>query len=171
MAIGWDSVGRNEWYSRLFENMGMHYCDVVRVHMVMKDNKRKKQYEYNNSDEQKTKRAMCKNEKIRQMCSKAERDKQKGHQYGPSIALEAQETVDRPKKKQKICPLCGGLNHTTNRSTLCKKHGEYIKKKVVVGPTIAGGPALDDIPLSNVLECQERGEDDGESSSSKVDRR
>lgn len=132
LAIGGDSVGKEAFFSRLYDHLGMVYNNKLKEQMRRRDRAREIQHIHQSSEEVKRKEAKKRNNMIRQLFKKSERDTNSGREYHPGIAIECQEE-QRPtaKTKEEPCQHCGLLGHQTKTSKYCQKHHEYTPPKAV----------------------------------------
>lgn len=168
IAIGVDSVGKERYYERLCERLGLDYWLEFREQMKRRDRRRKVQRNYRSSDVVKKRAAKNRNDLIKELCQTGLKDRRKGREYRPGIALESHQIIGQ-KRKERTCPHCGEVGHTTKRSKFCKKHHEYTPPEATNGDKVAGGSALDDIPLGDGLPAVAAQKEVNTSSSSMVD--
>jgi hypothetical protein len=132
LALGIDSLGYQEYYRRLFIELGLDMTPVTRTQHVRIDSKRDYHSAYVQRPEVKRRRFQDRVDKVSTQNEKLLQDKQKGLIYesgmaGPVVpngnGNEEAAAEEAPAKRKSyyhaICPACKKKGHTTVRSINC----------------------------------------------------
>jgi hypothetical protein len=128
LALGIDSLGYQEYYRRLFIDLGLDMTTVTRTHHIQINNKQNFHSAYVQRPLVKRRRFQDRVEKVLDQNNKLQKDKKKGLVYesriaGPTVPEpEAEAAAPANKKKSYyhvICLVCKRQGHTTKKSMNC----------------------------------------------------
>jgi hypothetical protein len=152
MAIGIKSLGMEDYFTRLYNKLGIELTANVKHYLFMKGRNRNKRLNKAKTKEQKrlVKKRHFLDLKKNEALAKHERTKRDGtYKSGQNMDLEGDDDETAPPRKKKsrnaaICPSCGLKGHMTRRSKACL----HYKGKVVTA-------AVTTATTATTLQCTE----------------
>jgi hypothetical protein len=125
LAVSIDSLGFEEYYNRLYPDIGVTMSTATQQFFKQHDRKRKSDRDHERKPAYKTKRARRRLEKIQTAWKKEVQDKQQGHTYqprmgAPKVARKNGEVADvNGNGSIKLCSACGNCGHQRRTSKKC----------------------------------------------------
>lgn len=156
MAISIQSLGYDEFYFRLFRELGLD-VDCLSEHRFSQSQKaRKYRIEQSKLAKNKRKRKVTTYKKVSEYFAKLKEDRAKGNEYAPSVAMPAPTIDDNEEQQQpnavtvkRQCPHCGVYGHVTMRSAKCL----YYEGRVVNSATETDETASKSVAGSVADDC------------------
>jgi hypothetical protein len=123
-----DSLGFEEYYRRLYLEVGVTMSGVTKDYFQKHDRKRKFDKEYSMLPARRTKRAKLKLDKIQTAWKLDVEDKKRGHTYrtamgAPKVVVEQSGRGKRKAQEPNLfCNHCGNRDHQRRTSKKCPKN-------------------------------------------------